>query len=246
MTDGKITTSVLVVRKFLKRMIQSRFGSMSGYAKASNVSLQYVSNVLTGIKPIPDWMLKDFEVSHVVAEHWIIPMDDPPIDKKACDVDELSTPSSQTLTASKPTKIVALEWDDTPVIRIEHAIGRRATFLFSGYDEMIRRTVEFYICPNPDKEYLVLWMREKPMRKRDVDPNDDYEVETASLRFEHSLAYCSSNDIPLSSSALWMIVAVLRTEDSACDMWGVTFRKAGLLTSTDLSMALAMANTCGT
>lgn len=64
------TTSVDVVRKFIRKQIDKRFGTLTAYAEKEEVTLQYISNVMSGNKPIPEWMLKRFRVKHVVQEHW--------------------------------------------------------------------------------------------------------------------------------------------------------------------------------
>ena len=66
----KKTTEYAKVRAYVKRCIELKFGTMSEYARKEDVSLQYISNVMAGNKPIPDWMLKRFKIKHVVAEHW--------------------------------------------------------------------------------------------------------------------------------------------------------------------------------
>jgi len=64
------TTDVNKVREYIKRCIDLKFGTLTAYAEKEEVSLQYISNVMSGNKPIPGWMLKRFKVNHVVAEHW--------------------------------------------------------------------------------------------------------------------------------------------------------------------------------
>jgi hypothetical protein len=68
------TTDINLVRKTIAKAIEAKYGTMTAYAKSVNggegVSLQYISNVMAGNKPIPDWMLKRFKIKHVVNEHW--------------------------------------------------------------------------------------------------------------------------------------------------------------------------------
>lgn len=66
----KRTQDIDKVRDYIKQCIAARFGTMTAYAAKENVSLQYVSNVMAGNKPIPAWMLKRFRINHVVQEHW--------------------------------------------------------------------------------------------------------------------------------------------------------------------------------
>ena len=64
------TTDVNKVREYIKRCIDLKFGTLTAYAEKEEVSLQYISNVMSGNKPIPAWMYRRFKVNHVVAEHW--------------------------------------------------------------------------------------------------------------------------------------------------------------------------------
>lgn len=66
----KPTDDVNKVRNYIKQCIDLKFGTMTAYAEKEGVSLQYISNVMAGNKPIPDWMLKRFKIRHVVAESW--------------------------------------------------------------------------------------------------------------------------------------------------------------------------------
>jgi hypothetical protein len=66
----KKTTDVEKVREFIKKAIETKFGTLTAYANKEQVSLQYISNVVNGNKPIPDWMYKRFKINHVVSEHW--------------------------------------------------------------------------------------------------------------------------------------------------------------------------------
>jgi hypothetical protein len=66
----KRTEDVEKVREYIKKSIDAKFGTMTAYAEKAEVSLQYISNVMSGNKPIPAWMLKHFKVNHVVQEHW--------------------------------------------------------------------------------------------------------------------------------------------------------------------------------
>lgn len=66
----KKTDDVEKVREFIKKAIMLKFGTLTAYAEKEEVSLQYISNVMSGNKPIPAWMLKRFKIVHVVAEHW--------------------------------------------------------------------------------------------------------------------------------------------------------------------------------
>lgn len=70
MSTLKKTTDIAKVRGYIKQAIEAKFGTMTAYAEKEGVSLQYVSNVLAGNKPIPAWMYKRFKINHVVAEHW--------------------------------------------------------------------------------------------------------------------------------------------------------------------------------
>lgn len=58
------------VREYIKQCIAIKFGTLTAYAAKEKVSLQYVSNVLSGKRPIPDWMLKRFKIAYIVTEHW--------------------------------------------------------------------------------------------------------------------------------------------------------------------------------
>lgn len=66
----KKTDDVSKVRAYIKKCIDLKFKTMTAYAEKEGVSLQYISNVMSGNKPIPDWMLKRFKVNHVVTEYW--------------------------------------------------------------------------------------------------------------------------------------------------------------------------------
>jgi hypothetical protein len=66
----KKTEDVNKVRAYIKKCIEIKFGTMSEYARKEQVSLQYISNVMSGNKPIPDWMLKRFKIKYVFLEHW--------------------------------------------------------------------------------------------------------------------------------------------------------------------------------
>jgi hypothetical protein len=66
----KKTTDIEKVRAFIAKAVERKFGTMTAYAEKEEVSLQYISSVLSGAKPIPDWMYKRFKINHVVAEHW--------------------------------------------------------------------------------------------------------------------------------------------------------------------------------
>lgn len=66
----KRTDDVSDVRTYIKQCIDLKFGTLTAYAEKEGVSLQYISNVMKGNKPIPDWMLKRFKVKHVVVETW--------------------------------------------------------------------------------------------------------------------------------------------------------------------------------
>lgn len=71
-TAARKTNDVEKVRTFIKKAIEAKFGTMTAYAEKEEVSLQYISNVMSGNKPIPDWMLKRFKIAHIVVEHWEI------------------------------------------------------------------------------------------------------------------------------------------------------------------------------
>lgn len=60
------------VRMYLAKAIKAKYGTYTKYANKRQVTLSYISNILSGLKSPPDWMLKDFGVKHVVAEHWEI------------------------------------------------------------------------------------------------------------------------------------------------------------------------------
>jgi hypothetical protein len=64
------TTDVNKVREYIKKCIDLKFGTLTAYAEKEQVSLQYISNVMSGNKPVPVWMLKRFKITHVVNEHW--------------------------------------------------------------------------------------------------------------------------------------------------------------------------------
>lgn len=66
------TTDEAKVREYIRKCILLKFPTLTAYAAKENVSLQYVSNVLAGSKPMPDWMYKRFRITHVrvVNEHW--------------------------------------------------------------------------------------------------------------------------------------------------------------------------------
>jgi hypothetical protein len=66
----KRTQDITKVREYIKDCIALKFGTMTAYADKEQVSLQYISNVLSGNKPVPAWMLKRFKINHVVQEHW--------------------------------------------------------------------------------------------------------------------------------------------------------------------------------
>ena len=66
----KKTDDVEKVREYIRKCIEIKFGTMTAYANKEQVSLQYISNVLSGAKPIPVWMYKRFKINHVVQEHW--------------------------------------------------------------------------------------------------------------------------------------------------------------------------------
>ncbi len=64
------TDDVEKVRAYIKKLIEAKFGTMTAYAEKEQVSLQYISNVMSGNKPIPEWMLKRFKITHTVTETW--------------------------------------------------------------------------------------------------------------------------------------------------------------------------------
>lgn len=70
MTKLKRTNDIEKVREYIRKCIDAKFGTMTAYAAKEDVSLQYVSNVLNGGKPIPDWMYKRFKINHITQEHW--------------------------------------------------------------------------------------------------------------------------------------------------------------------------------
>lgn len=67
---SKRTNDIEKVREYIRKRITENFGTMTAYAEKEKVSLQYISNVVAGNKPIPDWMYKRFKIVHVVQEHW--------------------------------------------------------------------------------------------------------------------------------------------------------------------------------
>lgn len=66
----KRTDDIAKVREYMRACAIQKFGTLTAYAEKEKVSLQYISNVMGGNKPIPDWMYKRFKVNHVVQEHW--------------------------------------------------------------------------------------------------------------------------------------------------------------------------------
>lgn len=66
-------TSPEKVRAYIRQRIDARYGTLTAYAEKEEVSLQYISNVMSGNKPMPDWMLTRFKVKHIVNEHWELP-----------------------------------------------------------------------------------------------------------------------------------------------------------------------------
>lgn len=66
----KKTSDAVKVRAYVRKSIDDKYGSLTAYAKKEGVSMQYVSKVVLGEKPIPAWMLKRFKINHVVQEHW--------------------------------------------------------------------------------------------------------------------------------------------------------------------------------
>lgn len=66
----KKTDDVAKVREYIRKVIELKYGTLTAYAAKEEVSLQYVSNVMSGHKPIPEWMYKRFKINHVVSEHW--------------------------------------------------------------------------------------------------------------------------------------------------------------------------------
>ena len=66
----KHTSDISKVREFIRWAINKEFGTMTAYANKEGVSVQFISNVLAGNKPIPDWMYRRFKINHVVTEHW--------------------------------------------------------------------------------------------------------------------------------------------------------------------------------
>jgi hypothetical protein len=66
----KKTDDIDKVRTYIAKAIALKFGTMTAYAEKEEVSLQYISNVMSGNKPIPAWMYKRFKINHVVNEHW--------------------------------------------------------------------------------------------------------------------------------------------------------------------------------
>jgi hypothetical protein len=66
----KKTDDVTKVREYIRKLIDLKYGTLTAYAAKEEVSLQYISNVMSGNKPIPSWMYKRFKINHVVQEHW--------------------------------------------------------------------------------------------------------------------------------------------------------------------------------
>lgn len=66
----KKTDDVEKVREYIRKVIELKYGTLTAYANKEEVSLQYISNVMSGNKPIPAWMYKRFKINHVVNEHW--------------------------------------------------------------------------------------------------------------------------------------------------------------------------------
>lgn len=64
------TTKQDDVRDYIRQCIDIKFGTLTAYAAKEDVSIQYISNVLAGNRPVPDWMLKRFKIVHTVVEHW--------------------------------------------------------------------------------------------------------------------------------------------------------------------------------
>ena len=64
------TSDIEVVRKYIKQLILYKFGTLTAYAEKEGVSLQYVSNVMSGNKAIPEYMYKRFKIAHIVNEYW--------------------------------------------------------------------------------------------------------------------------------------------------------------------------------
>lgn len=75
MPEFKKTTNQDNVRKYLRKAIELNYPTMKAYAELEGFSVQYVSNVLAGLRPVPDWMLKRFKIKHVKSvEHWEVPV----------------------------------------------------------------------------------------------------------------------------------------------------------------------------
>jgi hypothetical protein len=66
----KKTDDINKVREYIRKLIELKYGTLTAYANKEEVSLQYISNVMSGNKPIPAWMYKRFKINHVVHEHW--------------------------------------------------------------------------------------------------------------------------------------------------------------------------------
>lgn len=66
------TEDIDKVRAVMRKMIETKYGTISAYAEKAGVSMQFISNVLNGVKVPPDWMCKHFNIKHVVTEHWEI------------------------------------------------------------------------------------------------------------------------------------------------------------------------------
>lgn len=62
------TSDIGKVRDYLRKAIINRYGNFAAYARKEQVTLSYISNVLAGRRPIPDWMLKRFRIIHT--EQW--------------------------------------------------------------------------------------------------------------------------------------------------------------------------------
>lgn len=60
------------VRAYIRQCVDLKFGTLTAYANKEKVSLTYISNVLSGNRAIPDWMLKRFKIVHTVVESWSV------------------------------------------------------------------------------------------------------------------------------------------------------------------------------
>ncbi|MEE9351512.1 MAG: hypothetical protein V3U78_04575 [Thiotrichaceae bacterium] len=56
----------------LAHYIADKWKLKKSYAKARNVTPGFISNTLSGIDPMPDWMLEDLDLSEVKPESYYV------------------------------------------------------------------------------------------------------------------------------------------------------------------------------